>query len=217
MSDDFQEIEHEVRRDRLVALARRYWKYGAAVALVAIGAAVAVVVLGQQGEAARLKDAAAFRAALAEVEIGQDDKAAEAFHALAESSDSGYAVLSRLREAQLLAKAGQRVEAARVYDALAADSSTDPAYRDLARVLAAQLLVDSAPAAEIETRLKDLAEAGPWRALARELMALAYYRAGDRAAARQLIEELADDPRVSASARARIREMLEILGGSAPS
>lgn len=214
MSDAFQEIEQEVRRDRIKTLVRRYWKHAAGAAALAIAAAIAVVVIEERREAARLEEAAAFGAAVERLEAGQDRAAAEAFRALAADADAGYAVLSQLREAKILADSGERDGAVAAYDALAGDSRADDLYRDLARLFAAELLLDSAPAEAIEQRLSPMLDGGAFRPLARELMALAYFRAGDAAAARTMIEGLADDPTVSANARARIQEMLDIFRGA---
>ena len=53
MSDIFREINEEVRRDRFSQMVRRYWKYAAIAAVLAIGAAVAYVLIEQQADARR--------------------------------------------------------------------------------------------------------------------------------------------------------------------
>lgn len=158
-----------------------------------------------------MEEAQAFAAAMEKLQVGQDKAAADALRALGAEAGPGYAVLSGLREAKLLVDSGDREGALAVYDSLAEDSRADALYRDLARLFGAELLIDSAEPEEIERRLGTLLDKGPWRPLARELMAVAYYRAGDVTAARTMIEGLADDPTVSATARTRILDMLDFL------
>ncbi len=66
--------------------------------------------------------------------------------------------------------------------------------QSLAKLRAALLLVDTAPLAEMEARIGDLAATGNvWRHTARELLGLAAWRTGDYAAARKYFEQITTD------------------------
>src|SRR5262249_60417498 len=76
--------------------------------------------------------------------------------------------------------AGDQRAALAASGAPAANASTPQPPKDFAAIRAATLLVDSAPLAEITRRLEPIAAAGaPFRHSARELLALAAWKAGD--------------------------------------
>jgi hypothetical protein len=213
VSDIFREINEEVRRDRFSQMVRRYWKYAAIAAVLAIGAAVAYVLIEQQADARREAEGARFMAALDELEQGSGDEAARAFSLLAAEGDAGYAAVAGLREAQALLDVGKRDAAVEAYDALSQLQTAEPLYRELAALFAAQLRFDLAPRSEIDERLSAVAQDGrPWRFLARELIALAALKAGDRAAARDGFAGLAEAAGATPALQARAAEMLELLG-----
>jgi len=215
VSDIFREIDEEVRRDRFSQMVRRYWKYAAVAAILAVGAAVVSVVVEQQADARREAEGARFMAALGELELGYGDEAAMALSLLAAEGAEGYAALAGLREVQALLESGQRNAAVDAYDALSQSQRVEPLYRELAALFAAQLRFDLASRSEIDQRLSALAQDGrPWRFLARELIALAALKAGDRISARDGFADLAEAAGATPALQARAAEMLELLGPS---
>jgi len=113
------------------------------------------------------------------------------------SGDGGYATLARFKQAGLLAKEGKAAEAIAAYDALATAES-NPRIRELALLLAANLLVDSGDVAAVQSRIGGLlAPENGMRNAAREALGLAQYKAGDLDAARKTFEEITADPRAS--------------------
>jgi hypothetical protein len=220
MSDTqfIREIDEELRRERLTKLWERYGHY-------AVGAAVLVVAAtaGWRGwEWYQLREGAKagarFEAALALAESGKPADAEQEFVALSKEATWGYRLLSRMR---LAAETGARDAAAgaAAYDAIAADGSVDAAVRDMARLRAAMLLVDSAQVAEIASRLEPLTVlSSPFRFSARETLALARYRAGEREAARTMFAALAVDGETPPALRNRAEVMQALLsaGTAAP-
>ena len=206
-----REIDEELRRDRLIKLWQRYGHY-------AVGAAVLIVAAtaGWRGwEWYQLRESAKagtrFEAALTLAESGKHADAEQEFAALGREAPWGYRLLSRMR---LAAETGLRDAAAgaAAYDAIAADGSVDAAVRDLARLRAAMLLVDSAQVAEIASRVEPLAvPSSPYRFSARETLALARYRAGEWDAARMMFAALAADLEAPANLRNRAEVMLALL------
>lgn len=212
MSDIFREIDEELRRDNFLKLWQRYGKY----LIVAAGILIAAtaIVAGWREYVARQAQAEGVRyeAALALAHQGKDKEAAGAFAAIAQSSEAGRAVLARLEQAALEAKAGDRDGAIALYGAVAADGSADRAYRDLATLLAARLELDKDPKAAA-SRVAPLTDAGnPWHASALELTALAALDQGDKTTARATYQRLADDLAAPDGARARAAEMVAALG-----
>lgn len=213
MADIFREVEEEVRKDRLLKLWKKYGSY-VIIACFALVAGVAVSVAWREyQESQRLAEAERFIAAVDLLQQGETQAAAEAFEALGEEADSGYAVVARLREAAARAESGDREGALAVYDRIAGEQEFPQIYRDLASLLGAMLIADSAPAAEIEQRLAALLQpTSPWRFSAHELVALAAYREGRLEQARQGFEKLASDTSAPAGVRARSRQMLNAIG-----
>lgn len=211
VSDIFKEIEDELRRDNLAKLWQRYGYYVVGF-LVAVVVATGVVV-GWRQYAARLRADEGERYQIA-LDLMRGDKLQEAkaaFAALAQGS-SERAVLARFEGAALLAKSGDPAAAAARYEAIAADASIDPTFRDLATILSAQYGLARGDPHAIIRRLQSLVDsAGAWRPSALELTALAQLKAGDKAAARANFQRLADDGTAPRGMRTRATEMVATL------
>ncbi len=211
-----REVDEELRQDQAAQLWKKYGN-------VVIGGAVALVVAvaGWQGwnawQANQRQDSSArYAAALDRAEAGKAQEASEALAALAADGTAGYRVLARLQQAGLALKGGDLERAATLYEAVAADGGVAGAYRDLARLKAAYLKLDGGDPAAIEAAVQPLAaESNPWRHSARELMALAALKRGDKVRAAELFGKLAEDSAAPQGLRSRAAEMLASLGGKA--
>jgi hypothetical protein len=213
MSDIIREVDEELRRERLQKLWQRYGVYVISAALL-----IVLGVAGWRGwewyvarEAA--KAGARFESAL---ELAEANKRAEAdalLAALIKDAPAGYALLARFRAAAELAEHDKAAGAA-AYDALGNDPSIEQSMRDLAKVRAGLVLVDTAAPAEIAVRLEPLIAANSaFRPAAREILGLARFRAGDSEAARKLFAEVLADPETPPSMRSRAQLMLALLTG----
>jgi hypothetical protein len=212
VADIFQEVDEEVRRERLEQLWKRYGNYviaAAFVVLAAIGGWRGYVYWEQRKAA---EAGAAFEVASVLADEGKHAEAQAAFAKLATEGTKGYRVLARFREAGQLALSDPKA-AVGAYDALAADASLGQPLQDLATVRAASLLVDSAPYEELRARLEPLSAVDrPFRHSARELLALSAWRAGDSAAARRWIDTVVSDPETPPSIRSRVDVLMALTG-----
>lgn len=202
-----REIDEEVRRDRMLQLWKRHGN-------LAIGLAVLVVLAAgawrgwqwyEHRESA--KAGARFEQAISLAQSGKQAESEQALAEIAKDAPSGYRMLAQLR---LAAEAGKKDAAAGVkaFDEIAADSSVDPLFRDVAKLRAAYLLVDTASPSEIESRVTPLTGAdGAFRNSAKEVLALSYFRAGDKAKARSLYTEILADPQVTSALASRAQMM----------
>lgn len=211
MSDIFDEVEQDLRRARYEALFRKYWP------IMATVAAIIVSVVGgwrfyewrqaQQAAAAGARFEQAIRAA------GTD--AAEADRILATlSSDapSGYRILARFRQATQLAATDARA-AAEAFDRLSEDAGIGPLFQDLARIRAGYLLVDIADPAEVVRRVEPVATSGRgFRHSARELMAMAALKAGDRSGVERWVKAIQDDRESPQGVRGRAELIATVAG-----
>ena len=120
MSDIFQEVDEEVRRERLQQLWERHGNL-----IVALALLIVLAVGGWRGydwweNRKAAESGAAFEAAVALAESGKQDEAQAAFSKLAKEGSSGYRILARFREAAELAKTDPAA-AVKAYDSLAAE------------------------------------------------------------------------------------------------
>lgn len=215
MADIFREVDEEVRREKLQQL----WEQHSNL-IVALALAVVLAVAGWRGydwweNKKAAESGQAFEAALTLAESGKQDEARAAFGKLAEEGSSGYRVLARFREAAGLAKTDPGA-AAQAYAIIAADSSFGRTMQDLAMVRAGLLMVDTAPLAELTTRLEPLTAADrPFRHTAREILALAAWRAGDKAAAKRWFDLITTDAETPAGTRQRMEVLMTLSGDRA--
>ena len=211
MSELFDEVDEEVRREQLKKLWEKY-------SLFIIGAALLVIaaVGGWRGyqyleakKAAEIGDA--FNKA---AELSTQNKRAEAeaaFADLAAKAPSGYRMLARLRAAGEAADRDPQV-AAKMFDDIAADRSVGTEEQALARIRAAGLLLDTASYNDVQQRLQsDAAPDATFRHAARELLALSAYRANDATAARKWLDMIEADNDTPPSLRSRAEALQALL------
>jgi hypothetical protein len=214
VTDIFQEVDEEVRREQLKKLWQQYGNY-----LIALCVLVVVGVGAWRGyqwwEAKQAaQSGAAFEQAVTLAEAGKHQEAEAAFAKLAADGTAGYRVLARLREAAELAGTDSKGAIA-AYDEIAADSGAGQVIRDLAAVRAGFLLADTAPYSEIRSRLEPLTAADrPFRHSAREILALSAWKSGDMTAARQWTDMIMTDPQTPAGARSRAEVLSELIAAS---
>jgi hypothetical protein len=211
VSELFDEVDEDVRRDQLKKLWDQYSIYIVAGALLIIAA-----VGGWRGyqylEAKKAAEAgAAFDKA---VELSDQNKHAEAeaaFIGLAAKAPSGYRLLARLRAAAEAANRDPQA-AAKMYDDIAADRSVGAPEQELARIRAAGLLLDTASYPSMLQRLEpSTAPDATFRHSARELLALSAWRANDTAAARKWLDLIANDGETPPSLRSRAEALQALL------
>jgi hypothetical protein len=211
VSELFDEVDEDVRRDQL----KRIWdKYS--IFIVAGAFLIIAAVGGWRGyaylEAKKAAEAgAAFDKASELSEQNKHTEAEAAFADLAAKAPSGYRVLARLRVAAETASRDPQA-AAKLYDDIAADRSVGAPEQDLARVRAAGLLLETSTYPDMLRRLEPAtAPTATFRHTARELLALSAWRANDTAAARQWLDVIANDGETPASLRSRAEALQALL------
>ena len=211
MSELFDEVDEDVRRDQLKKLWDQYSIYIVAGAFLIIAA-----VGGWRGyqylEAKKAAEAgAAFDKASELSEQNKHAEAETAFADLAAKAPSGYRMLARLRAAAEAASRDPQA-AAKLYDDIAADRSVAAPEQELARVRAAGLLLETSTYPNMLQRLEPATvPAATFRHTARELLALSAWRANDTAAARQWLDVIANDGETPPSLRSRAEALQALL------
>lgn len=211
MSEFYDEVDEEVRREQLKKLWDKY-----SIFIIAAAILIVAAVGGWRGyqylEAKKAAEAgAAFNKAIELSEQNKHSEAETAFADLAGKAPAGYRTLARFH---LAAEAATRdpKAGAKVFDELAADHSVGTEQQELARIRAAGLLLDSAPYSEMLQRLQsETAPGATFRHVARELLALSAFRANDSAATRQWLDQIALDADTPPGLRSRAEALQALL------
>ena len=220
MPDIFDEVEEDLRAERMRRLLTRYAGVFLSLVLLAVGGAA-----GWQGwrwyQARQDRTAAqTYVTAMLEAEATGPTAAAAharalaAFDALARHAPPGYRSLARLHAAALQADAGHASAALALWDAVAADSDADPLLRGLASLLWASRQLDTGDPGLLAARLRPLAEpGGAWRTLAEEDLALLDLRQHRDAEAKRRLSALVKDTAAPGGLRQRAAALLAELNG----
>jgi hypothetical protein len=211
VSELFDEVDEEVRREQLKKLWDQYSLYIIAAAILIVAA-----VAGWRGyqylEAQKAAEAgAAFDAAIELVEQNKNAEAEAAFDKIATTAPSGYRMLARLRAAAEAAARDPKA-GAKMYDELAADRGIGVEQQELARVRAAGLLLDTETYPNMLQRLEAASKPdATFRHTARELLALSAWRANDTTAARQWLDMISNDGETPSAMRQRAEALQALL------
>jgi hypothetical protein len=216
MSDIFQEVDEEVRRDKAAEFWKKYQNViiGAAVLLVLATAAYRFYENRQL--AAAQAAGGAFQQALA---LDRDGKGAEADAVLAKlagDAPHGYQTLARLAAAAIKAKSDP-ASAIAAYDALAADSSIGAPFQEAARLRAALLRLDAGQTDAAKSALEALAGGGGvYRHTARLMLGVVALNAGDYEGAGKELDVVVADPDAPDTEKRAAESLLGLVASNRP-
>lgn len=215
-NDSFiREVEEELRSDRLKAVWDRFGTAILALAVLIVLATGGKVFWDWYSTSRANASGDRFMEALSLAGEGRSDEALAALTALEADGHGQYPVLAAMRAATIRAGSGDVPGAVAAFDAIANDTDVPPAFRDVARLRAAYLLVDTGSYADVAGRVGqfDTAE-GPLRHAAREAMGLAAYREGNMGEATRLMRAIVDDPLSPLPLAGRARIVLDLITAS---
>jgi hypothetical protein len=156
-----------------------------------------------------------FLAALNLAKENKSDEALAAFAALEKDGSGSYPVLARLRSATLLSEKGDVTGAVSAFDAVAKDNGVPAIIRDVARVRAGWLLIDSGTYDQVSAQVEVMATPGhALRHSAREALGLAAYKAGDMVKAKEWFQQIASDAQTPRNVANRAQIMLDTIAAS---
>jgi hypothetical protein len=215
MSDIFQEVDEEVRRDKALEFWTKYQN-------VILAAAILVVLATggyrfwqyRQAEAAQAAGAA-FQEALRLDADGKPDQARVALDKLQAGAPQGYAHLSRFIDAALALKKDPRAGVA-AYDALAADASLDPLLRDTAKLRGALARLNTGETDASKAALEPLAANGAYRETARLTLASLALAAKDYVGAAKWLDEVISDTEAPQADRRTAETLLGLVASQSP-
>lgn len=217
MSDDsfIREVNEELRQDQARALWDRFGPIAIGIALAVVLATAAWVAWEYWTTNRANASGDRFSQALALASEDKQDEALAALQALEADGYGAYPVLARMRAATVLNAKGDKAGAVAAFDAVAADRSIDEPVRDMARLRAGLILVDSGSYAEVSARVEALAvDTNALRHAARETLGLAAWKEGRGADALVLFEQISADNFAPRNLRERATLMSELIRGS---
>ena len=212
-TDSFiEEVNEEVRREKLYGYVRRY------------GWIALVLVLGVVGTTGFLEYRKASIASSAQklgdrlvTAIDTDEPSERALKLAEIAPEAGrVAVLLEMRRAGELVNAGDTAGAIAVFESVA-NGDADPIYADMARLKMWMLRGGSGNSAARASALTELAAPGAiYRPLALEQQGLAALTAGEEGKAVEIFSDLFQDSEITDGVRNRAMQMLLALGAEIP-
>ncbi|MEQ3711429.1 MAG: hypothetical protein ABNH38_00945 [Tateyamaria sp.] len=211
-TDSFiEEVNEEVRRDRLYGYLRKYG-WIAALAIISIVAAAAYNEYRKDQETAKAQ--ALGDAMLAALSSNDDVARAGALADVTGETEQGAAVLAFMT-AGAQAEAGQTEEAVQTLQSVAGNAEVPLIYRQVASFKSLILQSDSMDAELRRAGFEALAVPGVrLRLLAEEQLALLDVEAGDTDAALERFQTIIDDAEVTSGLQRRALQAMVALGGA---
>ena len=210
MVDVFSEVDEQLREERLRSFMRTAVPLFITTAVLVVLAVVVVWGVQAWQTSQSAKASQAYQDALDAASKGDDAKALQMFDALA-SHGGPYQALALMQEAGLKVDQNKGAEAAALFDKAAA-ASKSPIVSDIATLKSAYALMDTAPLAQIESKLTPLTTNGrPYRVQAREALALARLGAGQTAAAKGDLVAISLQQDTPDSARQRAQAIIALI------
>jgi len=211
VSDFVEEVEDQLRAERYASVLGKIWPWFA-IALIAtvIGW---VGMWGYQTWRDRDIDAASitYDKALTGLNAGDQLGAYNDLAPIAKDGPPGYKSLALMTQAGIRLAAGKTDEAAGLYDQ-AAKAAPNAIFGDLARLRAAQALMDSAPYPQILTRLTPLIGVKkPFDLEAREALAMAKLQVGKTQEARGDLNAISLTLGVAPAMRTRAQGVIALI------
>jgi hypothetical protein len=219
VSDIFQEVEEDVRRERYEKLWKEYGNYIIAIAVLIVAGVAAFQAWQRYDLAQRQSVSDRFQAASQFATSGNYVRAETEFNQIAKTGTAGYSNLAKLRLAGVYLAEGKRDQSIALLRELT--NLSDPILSSAARLRLAWTLADASPRAEIVTLLQPLMpKDNPWRFAASEVIAYVDLKDGARNEAISEYQQIAQDAAAPAILRQRAGGIAEFLKanpeGSAP-
>lgn len=206
-----EEVNDEVRRDRLFGLLKKYgWIGGLVVVLIVGGAAWSEYQKAQ----ARAQAEALGDAMLTALASDEAETRSEALAELSVENPTAQALVAMLTAAQAQ-QAGEAEDAAAQLDAIASNGEILEIYRQIASFKSLTLQAETLDAATRRQGYEALSLAGsPLRLLAVEQLALMDVAGGDKDAAIDRYQSILEDAAVTSDLQQRALQVIVALGGT---
>ena len=207
MSDIFQEIDEDLRQDKVARLWKAYGKYLVALAVFIILVIASYRFIEHKNEKNREQTSELYELASETGRSGDKKAAIELLSDEMFDENRGYSIISKLKKADL-AKSNNDLEGTEIVLKEIITNEDIPLYlRDLARL---KLFASDSDnnSSQLEVLIE---EEGPWKFLALELKGGIQLEGGNLKEARSIFKELTDDANTPNNLRRRASEILKAL------
>ena len=207
MSDIFQEIDEDLRQDKVARLWKAYGKYLVALAVFIILVIASYRFIEHKNEKNREQTSELYELASETGRSGDKKAAIELLSNEMFDENIGYSIISKLKKAAL-AKSNNDLEGTEIVLKEIITNEDIPLYlRDLARL---KLFASDSDnnSSQLEVLIE---EEGPWKFLALELKGGIQLEGGNLKEARSIFKELTDDANTPNNLRRRASEILKAL------
>lgn len=208
-----REVDEALREEQMVEAVRRWAKPVGAAVLLLLLAMAGYMVWDSQRKQAALALTEKIVLALDKIDAGQLDAAARELEALRNQGSDGNRAVVAMSLGAIAMDQGKAADAAKQFDAIAANAAMPKPFRDLATIRAVTIRYDAMKPEDVIARLKPLAVPGSaFFGSAGELLGLAYLGAGKPELAGPLLAQIGMDKTVPESLRKRARQFSSGLG-----
>jgi len=207
VSDIFQEIDEDLRQDKVARLWKAYGKYLVALAVFIILVIASYRFIEHKNEKNREQTSELYELASETGRSGDKKAAIELLSDEMFDENIGYSIISKLKKAAL-AKSNNDLEGTEIVLKEIITNKDIPLYlRDLARL---KLFASDSDnnSSQLEVLIE---EEGPWKFLALELKGGIQLEGGNLKEARSIFKELTDDSNTPNNLRRRASEILKAL------
>jgi hypothetical protein len=208
-----REVDDELRRDQAAQLWRRWGRIGIGAIIIGLIALAAWLFWRNQQTEARGVEGEQMAQSIQKLEAGDLVGADKLLQPLSQSKTKGYRAAAQMALAATALGKGDTTDAAKRYAAIAADTSIDQPFRDLALIRQTAAEYDTLQPKVVIDRLRPLALPGnAFFGSAGEMSAIAYMRLGQPKVAGTMFAAMAGDPGVPESMRSRAVQLAAVNG-----
>jgi hypothetical protein len=216
-SDDsfIREVNEELRSDQMKYAWKRFRPVVIAIVVLVVGGAAVKEAYDYWQTHNSSQSGDRFLAALKLANENKPDEALAAFEALEKDGTGAYPVLAKLRAASVQQAKGDTAAAIAAFSEVGNDANAPQAMRDLAKMRAAWLLIDTGTYEQVAAQAQAMANPGnPLAASAREALGLSAYKAGDFVKAKEWYQQIANDAATPRNIANRAQIMLDNIASS---
>jgi hypothetical protein len=208
-----REVDDELRRDQAMHLWRRWGRIAIVAIVIGLVALAAWLFWRSKQTEARGVEGEQMAQAIQKLEAGDVAGATPMLDQLGKSDTKGYRAAAQMALAATALGKGDTADAAKRYAAIAADTSIDQPYRDLALIRQTAAEYDTLKPATVIDRMRPLAVPGnPFFGSAGEMSGIAYMRLGQPKVAGTMFAAMAADRQVPESMRSRAVQLAAANG-----
>jgi hypothetical protein len=209
--DFVEEVEEQLRSERYRGFARRAWPWFLAALIAVVVGWLAAWGYNSWRDRNIGRASIEYDKAVSALVQGDQTGAYTTFDQIGKTGPAGYRTLALMQQAGTRLTAGKNAEAVAFYDS-AAKVAPNAILGDLARLRAAQVLLDGAPYSQVAPRLEALmGDRKPFDLEAREALAMAKLMAGKTTEARGDFNALTITLGVTQSMRARAQAAIALI------